>query len=148
MKSLSNTVHRQAVLERLDSLSEDSRAQWGRLDVQRMLCHVGDALRMALGELPVKRGRGGVFQRFPLKHLLLYVAPMPKGVRTAPELLATVPGDLEADRARVKTLVERFASVPPKGQGPEHPFFGILSWPEWGVLQWRHLDHHLRQFGV
>jgi hypothetical protein len=76
------------------------------------------------------------------------VLPMPRNVPTARELLATPPSDFERDRRTCAELVRRFSSVPARGAGPSHPLFGILAWPEWGVLQWRHLDHHLRQFGV
>jgi hypothetical protein len=43
-------------------------------------------------------------------------------------------------------LLRRYSELPAEGKGPTHPFFGALTWREWGVLQWRHADHHLRQF--
>ena len=46
-------------------------------------------------------------------------------------------------------LVDRFGVAGPSGlTSLPHPFFGPLSSEEWQALQWRHLDHHLRQFGA
>ena len=104
---------------------------------------------MALGELPVKPSGKRVFQVFPLKHLLLYLAPFPKGAPTAPELLQGVPSDdFETDKARLGELLTRIAHGPHEGPGPAHPLFGALSRQEWGVATYKHTDHHLRQFGV
>ena len=103
---------------------------------------------MALGELPVRPKNKRAFQTFPLKHLALYVIPFPKGAPTAPELLAGQPGDFEADRARLRALLEQFGTGPEEGPGPAHPLFGPLSRKEWGVLVYKHTDHHLRQFSA
>jgi hypothetical protein len=48
----------------------------------------------------------------------------------------------------VVELIERFATTPPEQMGLDHPGFGRMSARDWDVLQYRHLDHHLRQFGV
>jgi hypothetical protein len=81
-----------------------------------------------------------------MKHLLLYVLPFPKGVSTAPELLSTAPGNFDVDRQRVLDSIHLLAGAP-AAQGPEHPFFGPLTNEEWNALQWKHIDHHLKQFG-
>lgn len=148
MKSLSDESARSAVILRLSALASDAQPAWGRLTAPRMLCHAADTLRMALGELPTAPPTKLAFTRFPLKQLLLYIVPMARNLPTAPELLTTAPDSFEADRERVAKLIQRFADTPASGMGPRHPFFGPLSWPQWAALQWRHLDHHLRQFGV
>jgi hypothetical protein len=111
-----------------------------------MVCHLGDGLAMSLGELSVRSVNRRAFWHFPLKHLIIYVLPFPKGVPTAPELLSTAPQGVEGDRRRVVQYINRLAAVPP-GRGPEHPFFGPLTNEEWNALQWKHIRHHLRQFG-
>jgi hypothetical protein len=147
--TLANDDDRGRILRRVAALRPDSGAVWGRMDAGRMLGHLSSCLSMALGDLPVKPGPRTPFRYFPLKHLVLYVLPLPKNVRTAPELVVHgASEDFEAERARVRELVGRFATTPQAGRGAEHPLFGVLTWPEWGVLQYRHADHHLRQFGV
>jgi hypothetical protein len=148
MRSVLDEGDRKALCRRVASLTAHSSPQWGRFTVATMLAHLCQSTRMALGELPVKpRGRVA-FQRFPLKHLILYVFPFPKGAPTAPELLAAPPGPFEADQSTLQTLLERLGAGPCDGAGPVHPLFGPLSRKEWGALAYKHSDHHLRQFGV
>ena len=70
------------------------------------------------------------------------------GTQTKPELLTTPSDGVEADRTRAKELVLRFAASPIPRVGPEHPAFGVMSGRQWSILQYRHLDHHLCQFGA
>jgi len=146
VKSLLDDRTREQVLKRLDALAPDSKPDWGRMNVSAMLCHLTESIRMATGELPVRGKNKGAFTSFPLKHLILYVLPFPKGVRTAPELLARAPEGFVRDRATLHELTTGFASA--CQGGARHPLFGVLSKKEWGVLQWRHMDRHLRQFKV
>lgn len=116
------------------------------MDVHRMVCHCGDQLRVALGEIEV-RWRYPFFLRPLLRFVVIHLPlPAPKGrVPTVPEMLETEPGAWDEDHAALQDLVERVATT--AGLGP-HPAFGRLGRREWGVLSWKHLDHHLRQFGV
>jgi hypothetical protein len=118
------------------------------MDVTGMLQHLRLSARMALGELTVPCANKRAFQVFPLKHLILYVLPFPKGAPTAPELKPGVPASLEEERAAVLGLLERIGTGPREGTGPAHPLFGPLTWREWGVATYKHADHHLRQFGA
>ena len=149
MHTLLDAADRDAILRRLAALTPTSPRRWGSMSVGDMLCHLYESTRMALGELPVKSKGARAFQVFPLKHLLLYVVPFPKGAPTAPELLQGVPGDdFEADKARLGEVLTRIGLCPHEGPGPEHPLFGPLSRQEWGAATYKHTDHHLRQFGL
>ena len=88
------------------------------------------------------------FQVFPLKHLILYVAPFPKGAPTAPELKPNAGSLFEEERTALLELLERIGSGPRDGAGPAHPLFGPLTRREWGVVTYKHADHHLKQFGA
>ena len=148
MKSLKNEGVRLEVIRRLEGLSPQAQPKWGRLTAAKMVCHVADCLRMAHGDLATRPPGSRTFTRFPLKHLFLLVLPMPRNLPTARELQSTAPSTFERDRQACADLIQRFSSTPGRGKGPSHPFFGVLTGSEWGVLQWRHLDHHLRQFGA
>jgi hypothetical protein len=147
MQLLRNQAQRHLLIQRLDRLTPETKPLWGKLDAPRLLCHLADTLAMALGDLPTQTANTKAFHHFPLKHLVLYVFPFPKNVPTSPELLKTAPGDFEADRRRVVESIGRMAEKP-RGLGPEHPFFGPLTNEEWNCLQGKHIDHHLRQFGL
>ena len=139
---------RAEICSRLGSLSVLSKRVWGSMDVVEMLQHLRLSARMALGEMPVPSANKRVFQVFPMKHLILYVFPFPKGAPTAPELKPVGTESFEAERAAVLDLTERIAVGKPDGGAPAHPLFGPLTWKEWGVVTYKHTDHHLKQFGA
>ena len=148
MRSILNEGDRAEICRRLKSLSDSSTRKWGSMDITGMLQHLSLSARMALGELPVPSANKPVFQVFPLKHLILYVFPFPKGAPTASELKPVDAASLEETRTKLLELLERIASGPPEEGAPAHPLFGPLTWKEWGVATHKHTDHHLKQFGA
>ena len=148
MGSILNERDRAEIVRRVRSLTESSTRRWGSMDVASMLQHLHLSSRMALGELPVPSANKRVFQKFPLKHLILYVLPFPKSAPTAKELKSSVSVSFEDERAAVLELLERIGTGPGDGAGPDHPLFGPMTYREWGVATYKHTDHHLRQFGA
>ncbi len=148
MPSLWQSASRAHLAQRAARLTAEAPPQWGRMTCPQMLAHVNDALRMATGELVAAR-RAGPLRYFPLKQLFAYWLPIPKGVPTSPELLARIDrAQFAAEAAEFPAMLERFAARPPDAVMPEHPAFGSLGRSGWGLLAFRHVDHHLRQFGV
>ncbi len=147
MKTAWNDADYRELCTRLDRLQASASPKWGRMTAPQMLCHCTDALRMVSGALPTAPKNAPI--RFPpLKQLIIYWLPWPKGVPTAPELLARAPSEWHGE---LVTLREELAALVKRGRsGPfvPHPAFGRLTPRAWGVLVYRHLDHHLRQFGV
>lgn len=148
MGSILNESERNALLGRMRSLTATSTARWGKMNVVSMLQHLQLSAQMALGELPVASVNKRPFQMFPLKHLLLYVVPFPKGAPTATELHPGGGSAFAEEHAKLLGLLERIATGPKDGAGPAHPLFGPLTWREWGVVTFKHVDHHLKQFGA
>jgi hypothetical protein len=146
-KSLSNALARQELLDRLERLSPQSKPRWGKMTAHQMLAHLADWMLMAKGDLktaPMKR----LLRYPPLKQLAIYWLPFPKGVATAPELLGRKPSPWSVELAAVREHVQAFANLGPKATWPEHPVFGKMSAHAWSVFGYRHMDHHLRQFGL
>ena len=148
MRNILNEGDRAAINNRLRSLSATSTRRWGSMDVVSMLQHLRLSAQMTLGELPVPSVNKRAFHVFPLKHLLLYVLPFPKGAPTAPELKPDVSVSFEEERAALLELLERIGTGLRDGMGPAHPLFGPLNWREWGAVTYKHADHHLKQFGA
>jgi hypothetical protein len=86
MGSILNETDRAEIVRRMQSLSVSTNRRWGTMDVVGMLQHLRLAARMTVGDLAVPSANKRAFQVFPLKHLILYVLPFPKGAPTAPEL--------------------------------------------------------------
>lgn len=148
MGSILNESDRAEIDRRMRSLSASSTGRWGSLDVVGMLQHLRLSARMTLGELPVPSANKRVFQMFPLKHLILYVLPFPKGAPTAAELKPSDPASFEEELAALLDLFKRIGTGPSEGAGPAHPLFGPMTWREWGAVTYKHADHHLKQFGA
>jgi len=147
MKSMWNDDRQQEIRDRVGRLAPDRKGGWGRLSAPQMVCHLAESLKMALGELPVA-SKATPLRYPPLKQFIVYVAPFPKNVPTAPELLARTPGDWNGDVNALLGLLDRVVARGPAATWAAHPAFGSLSPRAWGVLMYRHIDHHLRQFGA
>lgn len=145
--SLARTAEREEIRARLSYLSPGDERRWGTMDAPRMLVHITDGLRMALGELPCKPKKAPWARVFPLKQLIVYWFPWPKEAPTARELVARPPGPWEEEMERCLQLLHRFATEDTPSQWPDHPLFGRMDARQWGILGYRHIDHHLRQFG-
>jgi hypothetical protein len=148
MRTLFNSECRAGLLARLGGVRPEEPARWGQMTAPQMLVHLSDTMRLTLGDQPCSRMQSPL--RYPgLKHVVLYVLPWPKGrVQGPPEAFVTGPTRWSVDFAALEALVARFTARGPSGRWPEHPLFGPLSGPEWGVFSFRHFDHHLRQFGA
>lgn len=145
--SLFDPNDRRQVVGRIQALTPDSQRQWGTMELPKALCHMADQLRLALGEIEIARKPSAM--GWPVvRSLVVRYLPFPKGVKTAPELLRTDAESLEEARASLLAEIDRVVARGEAGSWAPHPLFGPLGGADWGILMDRHLDHHLRQFGV
>ena len=138
------------IKERLRQMRPDSARQWGKMSPTQMLAHCSAGLEMAAGEIRPRRALiGRVIGRTVKRVALRDEEPMRRNSPTAKELVIVGEMDFEAERKRLSGLVDRFAAAGPSGcTDHPHAFFGPLTPDEWSILMYKHLDHHLRQFGV
>lgn len=139
---------RASLLDRAARLDAGATSKWGRMDAAQMMRHCVEALRGSLGEVHHRPLGRRLFHTRLAKHLIIRVLPFPKNAPTAAELRITEPAAFDGERALLRELVARYGA--PTGSDPraEHPLFGVLTRGEWAELEYKHLDHHLRQFGV
>ncbi len=150
MHSLWNEPDRRDLISRFDKLRPDTRPQWGSMSAPQMLAHIGDAMRMTIGAMRVE-SKGTPLRFTPIKQLVIYALPsVPRNLPTVPELKKTEPGVWSNDLRDVKELVRRAVVRYDQRamKWPDHPAFGKMSPRAWGVVSYKHLDHHLRQFGA
>ena len=146
-RTLWKAQYRDELVSRISSLAPDARPIWGKMSAPQMLAHLTGWMEMAKGDLVIKPRR--LFLRYPvIKHLLIYWLPFPKGVPTAPELIGRIPSEWSIESANLCNSIKTFEAMHPDGAWPPHPAFGVLTPRTWGVLAYRHTDHHLTQFGV
>jgi hypothetical protein len=149
MHSLWNEVDRRNVLARFEKLAPNMKPLWGRMSGPQTVAHLADWFRMAIGAIRVESKKTPL--RFtPIKLLVIYVLPFPKNVPTAPELQKSEPGVWTEDTRDLKDLVRRAVQkhADKNAKWPDHPVFAKLTGDQWGILAYRHTDHHLRQFGL
>ena len=147
MKTLWDPAAQDELTARIDRLTPQSLARWGRMTCAQMVVHLTDAFALYMGELRAA-GKRTPLQYAPFKHAFVYVIPIPKNVPTAPELMVRLPSDWDDEIARLHRALASFAGQRTRREWPAHPIFGRLSCRAYGVLAYKHTDHHLRQFGV
>ncbi|MFZ0336773.1 MAG: DUF1569 domain-containing protein [Terracidiphilus sp.] len=150
MESLFESGCVDEVQQRLSRLRPDQPRQWGKMSPAQMLAHCSLGLKMAAGEIRPPRALIGRILGSVIKPMALRDGePMRRNSPTSKELIIKEVGDFETERKRLSALISRFAAAGPAGC-TEHPhaFFGSLTPDEWAVLMYKHLDHHLRQFGA
>ncbi|MBL0743397.1 DinB family protein [Chryseolinea lacunae] len=146
MKTVFDKPTRDELIRRIDSLSENDTAQWGKMSVYQMAKHCALWEEMVMGTLPIKRAFiGYLFGRLALKQSLKDDKPMGHNAPTSPKLLVKERhGDLAAEKKKWKTLLEENAQSPARNF--VHPFFGTITTEQLGYHAFKHIDHHLRQF--
>ena len=148
-RSLRDPSSRKSILSRIAKLGPDSQRRWGRMETAQLLPHLASGLKAALGEKILEGPPPGRLKGTFMRVFAIHYLPWPEGKIPAPPGAFNTPDrGWEEDRKAVVELIERFAATPDERLGRMHPAFGPMSARDWDVLQYRHLDHHLRQFGA
>ncbi len=114
-----------------------------------MLAHSQVPILVSFGEHKVKRGLMGILFGNLAKKRMITDAPFKKSLPTVKTFLVNNDRNFEEEKNKLVGLVQRFVRQGPVSLTKDpHPFFGKLTEHEWDILEWKHLDHHLRQFGV
>lgn len=149
MKNLFTPTVNQEIVDRINSLSPDKKPLWGKMTVAQMLAHCLEPLYVALGEKSFKGGLMAFFFGKIAKKQLVKDEPFKRNLPTAPSFKVKEEKNFSEEKNKLVELVQRFGKNDPEEIAKRpHPFFGKLTAEEWNLLQYKHLDHHLRQFGV
>lgn len=136
--------------ERIGKINAETVPQWGKMNAGQMMAHVNVAYEMSLEDIHKKPG---AFQKFMIKlfakNAVCGPKPYPKNGRTAPQFLIQNERDFEKEKARLVAYLHQCEQL---GEGhfdgKESHSFGPLKLDEWNTMFYKHLDHHLTQFGV
>jgi hypothetical protein len=148
MKSIFNPADNAELIERINQVTADTPAIWGKMDAAQMMAHMQIGINIALGNSKCVRtwiGRtlGSVGKRRTLKADVL-----DKHIPTFKEAEITDTRDFDEEKAKLIALTKSALLKGPAGLVKHpHPYFGKFKDDEWAVLNWKHFDHHLRQFG-
>jgi hypothetical protein len=149
MKNLYEPATAAEVKARIAKLTADTPAQWGKMNAAQAAAHLAATMEMAVGDSrPPRMFIGRLIGGMVRKKLVGDDRPMGKNSPTAPNLLVPDQRDMDRERARLMSLVERFSSSPAACTTHPHTFFGPMKPEEWAIIMYKHLDHHLRQFAL
>lgn len=139
------------LIERIGQLQPHSKASWGKMTVEEMLVHCEAGIQMGIGELHSKV-RVSQFQSVIARIVYLYLLPLPKYTPAPPEI--NISKKLQQrypfETARILLIqsIRKIETIQEDYPFPLHPIFRKLSYKQWGIITFKHLDHHLNQFGV
>ena len=143
MRTLLQPSDHEAIMQRLNALDGSEVRQWGTMTESQMLEHCRRQIEMAIGRIPTKP----LYPR-PIQWLTKitfgYYIPWPKNLITAPEMVATSQNRFDVELEKLLGVISEFIEVE---ELHPHPIFGDLTKEDWGLIIYKHLDHHLNQFG-
>jgi hypothetical protein len=148
MHSLFEPATAAEIISRIQKLQPTSPAQWGKMNVSQMLAHCQGPFEVYFKEKKVKRQLMGIlFGKMVIKRLLSD-KPWRRSLPTAKEFKISGVRNFDEERDKLVRIVNRFFREGYTITSFTHPFFGKLSSQEYALFNYRHLDHHLQQFGV
>jgi len=150
MKNLFDTATATEIKERIGQLGPRSTRLWGKMTAAQAMAHCATTMEWAVGDSFAPRMFAGrILGPLVKSRMLKDDAPMGHNAPTAKSLVVVDERDLVTERQRLCALIDRFSAGGPQGCTKHaHTFFGLLAPEEWARLMYKHLDHHLRQFGV
>ena len=148
MKSVFNQNDNQELIDRIEKIQYDSKPIWGKMNAAQMFAHCKVTVDIGKGEIEPKRNIiGFLFGKIALKAMI--EKPIKPNLPTGKEFIIPTSVDFEKSK---KNLIDSYQSLHKKGTSiitiKKHPFFGKMTIEQCDALLWKHLDHHLRQFGV
>jgi len=144
-KEVANTV-----VQRINALTPATTPEWGKMNASQMLAHCNVTYEMVYED---KHPKPNFFVKMMLKSfvkkLVVSEAPYPRNSRTAPAFLVTTDKEFNAEKSR---LISHITKTQELGEAhfnnKESNSFGPLNSTEWNNMFYKHLDHHLKQFGA
>lgn len=150
MKSVFVESDVQEILSRIHKLNTDSKAVWGKMNVAQMLAHCNVTYEMAYEDIHKKPNflMKLILKAF-VKKAVVGSKPYPKNSPTAPQFKVPSQKDFEVEKNRLIAYIQKTQKLGANHfEGKESNSFGTLNKEEWNNMFYKHLDHHLSQFGV
>ena len=147
MENIFDTQTLESVRHRLGQLFENSDREWGKMSPAQMLHHCQAPLNIVLGKNMYDL-RPNWFARTFFKKSMYSDKLWKKNMPTLKSFRESEDRDFETERNELLGLLDEIDSRKDEAEWPIHPVFGELTKEQWGKMQYKHLDHHLRQFGL
>jgi hypothetical protein len=151
MKNIFSKNDSQEIIDRINKLTSASQHLWGKMSVSQMLAHCNVSYELVYEE--DKHPKPNAFMKFIIKLMakgtVVGETPYKQSLRTAPAFIVSDDKNFEAEKTSLINFITKTQQL---GEayfdGKESHSFGVLNKTEWNNMFYKHLDHHLRQFGV
>ncbi len=146
VKNLFDPAVKHDTIDRINKLTPASKALWGKMNVEQILAHLQLPIGIAFGTHQLK---GNFILKLigPLFKSVLYSdKPYKHGLPTDKSFIITDSRNFETERSKLIEILNRFNEG--NMTNDKHPVFGKFTKEQWSKATWKHLDHHLQQFGV
>jgi hypothetical protein len=152
MKNIFDKSVTDEVIDRINRLTPENQPVWGKMNAGQMLAHCSVTYDYIYDPRHQKTKAKGL-KKFLLKALIKKGVcgekPYPKNGRTAPQFLITDQKDFEKEKSKLIGYIKQTQEEGAESfDGKESHSFGVLNTTEWNNMFYKHLDHHLTQFGV
>jgi hypothetical protein len=135
------------IITRLNKIQSSTIPRWGKMNAAQMMAHCQAPFLVYFGEKKMKRPLVSYLFGKMAKKKLFSKEPWRHSLPTAKAFKIVDDKNFEKEKSTLISLVRRFAEEGYVVTVSVHPFFGKLSSQEWGLFSYKHLDHHLQQFG-
>ncbi len=149
MNSLFEKNTYQAMVDRVHQLQPSTASKWGKMNVAQMLTHCARTYAVPLSTTTMPRLFMGRLIAWLFKPTMYNEKPWKQNLPTSPEFVVKEDKNFDVEKANLLDLMQKFYDKGEAGIGDKvHPFFGKFTASQWGITMYKHLDHHLQQFGV
>lgn len=149
MKNLFDKDAYTEIINRLNRLTPQTQRQWGKMTVAQMLAHCKEAFTVPLSNKKMPRMFIGLLLGWAFKKKLYNDEPWKRNLPTAPNFIIKDERDFEKEKQELVGMINQFHNAGPGNVGKyPHPMFGTFTPEQWGQSMYKHIDHHLVQFGA
>lgn len=150
MKNVFQKEVTQELINRLNKLTPATQAEWGKMSVDQMIAHCNVAYDMTFtNKYPKPKGLKKFIIKVLAKNAVVSEKPYPKNARTAPEFIINDKRNFNQEKEKLTNYLNKVQVLGEAHfNGKESHSFGKLTSTEWNNMFYKHLDHHLTQFGV
>lgn len=150
MKNIFNQNDTTEIITRIDSLTPLTNPVWGKMDVAQMLAHCNVTYEMVYeNKHPKPKGLMKLILKLLVKNVVVNEKPYKHSSKTAPAFIITNTKDFNVEKNRLIDFIKKTQELGENHfEGKESHSFGTLTSREWNNMFYKHLNHHLNQFGV
>ena len=137
-------------INRINQLTQNTQRVWGKMSVAQMLAHCNVTYEMVYEDIhPKPNPFMKLVLKLFVKNSVVGEKTYKHGLPTASQFLIKDDKDFEYEKKRLINYIQKTEEL-----GKEHfnnkesLSFGKLTSQEWNNMFYKHLDHHLTQFGV